>query len=44
MLRRVEVLVGRVAAESARPEWTLLAVSYFLSAVIVLALRSVLGA
>lgn len=44
MLRRMEGLVGRIAAESARPDWTLLAVSYLLSGAIVLVLRSVLGA
>jgi hypothetical protein len=44
MLRRVEGLVWRVAAESAKPDLTLLAISYLLSAVIVLALRSVFGA
>ena len=44
MLRRVEGLVWRVAAESANPDLTLLAISYLLSAVIVLALQSVFGA
>lgn len=38
------MLVGRIAAESARPEWTLLGISYFLSAAIAVALRSVVGA
>jgi hypothetical protein len=36
-------MVWRVAAESAKPDRTLLAISYILSAVIVLALRSVFG-
>ena len=36
----MEELVRRVAADSARPEWTLLAVSELVSAVIVLCFRS----
>jgi hypothetical protein len=42
MLRLMERLVRRVAAGSARPVWTLLAVSKLVSAVIVLVFRSVL--
>jgi len=44
MLRRVEGLVWRAAADSTNPDLTLLAISYLFSAVIVLALRSVFGA
>jgi hypothetical protein len=43
MLRQFAGLVRRFAAESARPYWTLLAISYLLSAAIVLSIRSVLG-
>jgi hypothetical protein len=42
MLRLMEGLVRRVAADSARPVWTLLAVSELVSAAIVLVFRSVL--
>jgi hypothetical protein len=42
MLRLMERLVSRVAAASARPVWTLLAVSELFSAAIVLVVRSVL--
>jgi hypothetical protein len=40
MLRLVEGLACRVAAATARPDWTLLAISNLLSAAIVLILRS----
>jgi hypothetical protein len=40
MLRLVEVLVRRAAVGSARPDWTLLAVSELASAAIVLFFRS----
>jgi hypothetical protein len=40
MLRRTQTLIWRVAAESARPDWTLLAISYLASAAIVMVLRS----
>src|ERR1700722_7248377 len=37
MLRGMEALIWRVAAESAGPDWTLLAISYFASAAVVIA-------
>jgi hypothetical protein len=40
MLRLVEELVCRVAAASARPKWTLLAISNLLSAAIMLIVRA----
>jgi hypothetical protein len=40
MLRLMEGLVRRVAVDSSRPEWTLLAVSELASAVILLSFRS----
>jgi hypothetical protein len=40
MAHLIEGLVRRVAADSARPDWTLLAVSELVSAVIVLFFRS----
>jgi hypothetical protein len=40
MLRRMEAIIRRVAAENARPDWTLLAISFLVSAVVVTALRS----
>jgi hypothetical protein len=43
MLRRVERLVGRIAAESTRPDWTLFAIAHLFSEAFVLVLRSVLG-
>ena len=43
MLRRLEEVVERIFARSSRPEWTLLAVSYLLSGVVVWAMRSVFG-
>jgi hypothetical protein len=39
MVRRIEILIGRIIAGSARPGWTLLAVSCLFSAALVLALR-----
>jgi hypothetical protein len=36
----MEALIWRVAAGSAGPDWTLLAISYFASAAVVIALRS----
>jgi hypothetical protein len=44
MLRLVEGLLCRVAAESARPHWTLLVLSNLVSAAIVLVFRSVFPA
>jgi hypothetical protein len=41
MLRVIEGLVRRVAADSVRPDWTLLAVSELASAAIVLFFRSI---
>lgn len=38
------MLVARVAGESTRPNWTLLAISYLISAAIVVVLRSAFGA
>jgi hypothetical protein len=40
MLRWIDALIWRVAAGSARPDWTLLAISYLASAAVVMALRS----
>jgi len=40
MAHLMEGLVRRVAADSARPDWTLLAISEFASAAIVLFFRS----
>jgi hypothetical protein len=40
MLRRIEGIIRRVAAENATPNWTLLAISFLASAVVVVALRS----
>lgn len=37
------MLVARVAHGSTRPSWTLLAISFLISAVIVIGLRIVLG-
>ncbi len=39
MLTGMKMLVARVVRESTRPGWTLLAISYLISAVIVIALR-----
>jgi hypothetical protein len=41
MLRLMEGLVRRVAVDSARPGWTLLAISELASAAIVLLFRSI---
>jgi hypothetical protein len=40
MLRRMEAIIRRVAAENARSDWTLLAISFLAFAVVVMALRS----
>jgi hypothetical protein len=40
MLRPLARLVGRIAARSARPDWTLLAVSYLISGAVVWAMRA----
>jgi hypothetical protein len=40
MLRLMEGLVRRVAADSARPDWTLFAISELASAAVVLFFRS----
>jgi hypothetical protein len=39
MLTSMKMLVARVVRESTRPNWTLLAISCLVSAVIVIALR-----
>ncbi|AHY50695.1 hypothetical protein [Bradyrhizobium japonicum] len=44
MLTGMKMFVARVVRESTRPSWTLLAISYLISAVIVIALRFVVGA
>ncbi|MET4788370.1 hypothetical protein ABIF64_000548 [Bradyrhizobium japonicum] len=44
MLTGMKMFVARVVRESTRPSWTLLAISYLISAVIVMALRFVVGA
>jgi hypothetical protein len=41
MIRRIELLLGQIAAGSARPDWTLLALSSLLSATLVLAMQSI---
>ena len=43
MLRPLTRLAERIAAHSARPEWTLLAVSYLMSGVVVWAMRAIFG-
>ena len=43
MLRALASLAQRIAARSARPEWTLLAVSYLVSGAVVWAMRAVVG-
>ena len=43
MLRPLERLAERIAARSARPEWTLLAMSYLISGAVVWAMRAVFG-
>lgn len=37
------MLVARIARASTRPSWTLLAISFLISAVIVIALRIIFG-
>jgi hypothetical protein len=44
MLTGMKMLVASVVRESTWPNWTLLAISYLISAVIVIALRFVVGA
>jgi hypothetical protein len=41
MMKRIESLIGQIAAGSARPDWTLLALSSLLSATLVLAMQSI---
>lgn len=43
MLRRIQVLVCRMASETARSDWTLLAVSVAASAAVVAVLRALFG-
>lgn len=43
MLTTMKMLVERVARASTRPSWTLLAISFLLSAIIVIGLRIALG-
>lgn len=43
MLRPLARLTERIAARSARPEWTLLAVSYLISGFVVWVMRAVFG-
>jgi hypothetical protein len=40
MMKRIELLIERIAAGSARPDWTLFALSSLLSATLVLAMQS----
>jgi hypothetical protein len=44
MLTYLKMLVARVARGSTRPIWTLLAISYLISAAVVMALRCAFGA
>jgi len=39
MLRRMEAIIRWIAAENARPDWTPLAISFLVSAVVVMVLR-----
>ena len=39
----MEAVVCRLAAASARPDWALMAISYAISAVVVISLHSVFG-
>lgn len=41
MIERIKLFVERITAGSARPDWTLLAVSSLLSAALVLAVQSI---
>jgi len=43
MLRPLEKLAARIVARSARPDWTLLAMSYLISGVVVWAMRAIFG-
>jgi hypothetical protein len=43
MLTSMKILVARVVRGSTRPSWTLLAISFLISAVIVTALRVAFG-
>lgn len=42
-MRRVARLAERIAVRSARPEWTLLAMSYLISSAVVWAMRALFG-
>lgn len=44
MLTCMKMIVARVAVGSTRPGWTLLAISFLISAVLVVGLRTALGA
>jgi len=44
MLTSMKMVVARVARGSTRPSWTLLAISFVISAIIVIGLRIVFGA
>jgi hypothetical protein len=39
MVKRIELLIGEIIAGSARPDWTLLALSCLFSAALVLAVQ-----
>jgi len=41
MMKRIELLLGQITAGSARPDWTLFAVSSLLSATLVLAMQTI---
>jgi hypothetical protein len=41
MMKWIELLIGQITAGSARPDWTLLALSSLLSATLVLAVQSI---
>jgi hypothetical protein len=40
-MKRIELLLGEITAGSARPDWTLLALSSLLSAMLVLAMQCI---
>jgi hypothetical protein len=40
-MKRIELLLGQIVARSARPDWTLFAVSSLLSATLVLAMQTI---
>jgi hypothetical protein len=42
-VKRIELLIGQIIAASARPDWTLVALSCLLSATLVLVMQSVGG-